>query len=563
MKGKSILSTLALLLLYCTLRSQVYWDWSRSAGTGLNLEAGAAGNELAFDATGNLYMAGAMSTPAVLGTLSMPSFGQNDALIAKYDPMGNPIWAKTIGGIYNDAAKSVVVGPDGSVYVAGFFEGSGNFDGQVLQHFFYSFFVAKLDSGGNYIWIRDGNASGLGNTNSDPIIALACDQLGHLYVTSYCNQNSQLIDTTYVGNPGHTALYLTQLDAATGTMNWIHFKQGGTTGASIGNTGMEIAIDAQGNAVLAASLVRVDTVTNGSGSLTVYDNLVVGKYDAGGNVLWEREYGDTSLYVWGGHPKDIALDATGAIHVAGTFYKYFLLAPPTTAVTGGFTAKLDPADGDVLQARPYVSSNGSVPYIATCDYDGNGHIRNAGTICGTVDMGGVSLTPISTIYDCDNFVASYDTSGTLDWAVRYGYEDFESVRGSALRGNRYAIAGAFNDSIEFSGNVLRGDYFNTYASYAFVACEVIGDLVGGVGEPQAGLQLQLFPNPATTHVAIRADRDLGEYAVDIFAAGGGLAIADAPVVGGRIDVAALPAGAYYLRLRSADLALLQRFVKVE
>lgn len=63
-----------------------------------------------LDATGNLYIAGAMQSFGA---------GGSDALLLKYDAAGNLLWTRTWGGSAADYATAVAVDSFGSVYVTG------------------------------------------------------------------------------------------------------------------------------------------------------------------------------------------------------------------------------------------------------------------------------------------------------------------------------------------------------------------------------------------------------------------------------------------------------------
>ncbi len=58
------------------------------------------------------------------GSLVGTSAGSNDAFVRKYDAAGTVLWTQQFGTSTNDYARSVSVGSDGSVLVAGSTNGS-------------------------------------------------------------------------------------------------------------------------------------------------------------------------------------------------------------------------------------------------------------------------------------------------------------------------------------------------------------------------------------------------------------------------------------------------------
>lgn len=90
--------------------------------------------DLAVADDGSVYVAG-----------DTASFGTKDILLMKYDPDGSVLWARTLGSSDQDGALAVSVGPGGTVYVAGLTNSQGTTGG-------YDALVAKYSSGGNLLW---------------------------------------------------------------------------------------------------------------------------------------------------------------------------------------------------------------------------------------------------------------------------------------------------------------------------------------------------------------------------------------------------------------------------
>ncbi len=125
--------------------------WAKSAG-GPYLEHA---NSVTADALGNAYLAGFFNDYSfTIGstTLINASQGFDEIFVAKYDPYGNVLWAKSASGTQSDDAFSIAVDPTGNVYVAGLFlSATLNFDSNVLTNanpnaIYPDLFLAKLDN---------------------------------------------------------------------------------------------------------------------------------------------------------------------------------------------------------------------------------------------------------------------------------------------------------------------------------------------------------------------------------------------------------------------------------
>ncbi|MEP6749686.1 MAG: SBBP repeat-containing protein, partial [Bacteroidota bacterium] len=88
---------------------------------------------VAVDAAGNVYTTGTylgtVDFDPGSGTFTLGTTGGNqNAFISKLDGSGNFIWAKQLGGLYSVLASAVGVDAGGSVYAAGSFQGTIDFD---------------------------------------------------------------------------------------------------------------------------------------------------------------------------------------------------------------------------------------------------------------------------------------------------------------------------------------------------------------------------------------------------------------------------------------------------
>ena len=121
--------------------------------------------EMAIDDEGCAYL---------VGQTSGFGAGATDALILKYSPEGEVLWAKTWGGEVNERFTGIEVTADGYVYVVGETNsfGAGNDDLLLL----------KCDPEGNLVWAKTwGTAEGYERTDG----GLDVDTEGNIYVCGY------------------------------------------------------------------------------------------------------------------------------------------------------------------------------------------------------------------------------------------------------------------------------------------------------------------------------------------------------------------------------------------
>jgi hypothetical protein len=94
--------------------------WSRSVADADDILSA----DIARDAEGNIYLAGRMEGTAEFDGEALESDGGLDAWIAKFDPLGEFLWAKRFGNFNDQEANSLAVSPEGFAVVGGVFTGS-------------------------------------------------------------------------------------------------------------------------------------------------------------------------------------------------------------------------------------------------------------------------------------------------------------------------------------------------------------------------------------------------------------------------------------------------------
>src|SRR5690606_34352763 len=122
---KKLYFILVLLWSYTLAYTQGHWQWATTpSGAGADM-----GSDVATDKQGNVFVMGTFTGTIHFDTVELVSFGKEDVFLAKYDPQGNFLWAKSAGGPEKDNGRGgkLVVDSEGSAYIGGTFIDSAHF----------------------------------------------------------------------------------------------------------------------------------------------------------------------------------------------------------------------------------------------------------------------------------------------------------------------------------------------------------------------------------------------------------------------------------------------------
>ncbi len=242
-------------------------------------------NSIVADNFGNFYLAGYFFSDSITfdSTILFNSGPYHpNMFIAKYDSIGNVIWAKTTTGYPDDdRAESVAVDNAGNIYVTGLYAGSNSpisFDSITLTNSgapYSDIFIVKYNSNGNALWVK----STIGNTN-DEAYSIVYNNSGSIYVGGSFESNAIIFDSYIIpnSNPGCIGtftcydMFVAKLDATTGipeqTFNSIFLNvepNPFTTTLTIQNTNQKgelIIFDITGKEILHQKTFEAETKIN-------------------------------------------------------------------------------------------------------------------------------------------------------------------------------------------------------------------------------------------------------------------------------------------------------------
>ena len=266
-----------------------------------------------------------------------------------------------------------------------------------------------------YSWMKS-----YGNANVDAVSDLTVDNQGNIYLVGSFSETLSL-DEHSVVSAGNTDFYVAKLNPD-GSLVWI--KSGGSNAVERANA---VAVDADGN-VYVVGLSNDNTSFDGNAfpSRGAKDGFLL-KLDNNGNYQYVRTLGcfnDDNAY-------DVAVDGSGNVLVTGSF-NYALQVGPLSFfqdARGGddaFLVKFD-SDGGILWSMTYAASSHDYGRRLACDnYD---NIFLAGEFKGNLSMGGTNMQSTS---DLNVFLAKFNSSGGVQWAVQRGASGNDSVKALAV-----------------------------------------------------------------------------------------------------------------------------------
>jgi hypothetical protein len=288
--------------------------WSQSLGG-----SSASAWSVAVDSSGDPYVSGRFTGTLAIGSVMLTSAGGNDAFVAKLDPTGTVLWAKSFGGPGDDQGNGIALDATGAAYVTGRFSGTVAFDG---SHSLTSAggtdaFVLKLDPSGNVVY-----ATAAGGSGNDVGIDLAVDGSGQAYVTGYFSGTASF-GSINLTSAGTYAGYIGQLDGS-GNFTWVRPMGGpAATDQSFAQT-QGVAVDSSGHVFATGTFTGTTTFGDsgdGAGATTLTsigptDAFVTSLSAATGQFLWTEQLGGASSHT---HGYGLALDAAGNVYTVGVF----------------------------------------------------------------------------------------------------------------------------------------------------------------------------------------------------------------------------------------------------
>lgn len=337
--------------------------------------------------------------------------GQSDAIIVKFDALGNIVWKKNFGGPSYDNFKGAIATSDGGVIAVGDSQsttgdmtglGKGNIDA----------IMVKYDSLGNVVWKKS-----YGGSQYDHFYSIATNGSDEYFVVGQSSSND--VDLVGLNKGAHDAI-IVKYDSL-GNVLWKKNYGGEAT-----DVFRSVAYTQDGELIVAgdSNSTTLDLVGLNKGD---NDGIIV-KYDATGSVIWKKNYG-------------------------GMYDEYIYSVLETSAKEYIITGFSDSDDQDVLG----LNKGGTDGVVAKFDTTGN--------IVWKKNYGGTSYDYLvsSTIIDNGSLIIG-GYSDSLDQDLKYsniGTND--SLLLEMKMDSSYGIVSKFASNYYYGGSGM--DTFRSIVSY--------------------------------------------------------------------------------------------------
>ena len=359
-------------------------------------------------------------------------------------------WAKSAGGNKDENASSICSDAAGNIYAAGSFWSNLFTIGTTTlvnsnptpTPITEDTYIIKYSGSGNPLWAKSfGSSSG---NESSPV--MTCDPSGNAVIAGFFNNSTLTIGTYTLTNNslyGATDAYLAKYDS-NGNVLWAR-SFGGSNAEGV----FAITSDASGNIFVGGNYGDC-TFTIGTNTITPAgsgNDILLVKYDSGGNPVWVRTAGGPDSE----YPTALTIDASGNLLVTGVFQSTSFALGTYTVSGGGaganaqelFVAKYDNS-GNALWAKSAGGADYETTYAITADASGNS------IVCGSFQSDTVFAGPDTLINEAasfnDPFVIKFDVNGNVLWA-RSG------------KGQGGLTDEAYGVSVDQAGNILLGGFF--------------------------------------------------------------------------------------------------------
>lgn len=369
------------------------------------------GFSVSTDLNGNAIVTGTFASSSITFgsfTLTNNSAGNEDIFVVKYDTNGNVLWAKNAGGAISDQVHSISVDTMGNSFVTGdFLSATMAFGSTIIPG--PGMFIAKYDPMGNILWAKSVlSTNGLRNIG----LSVSADKTGNAFVTGEFKSSTIIFDNDTLSNAsnnGNRDIFLVKYDGV-GNVLWAKNAIGGLLDESSFSVSTDPAGNAFITGYFASDTLFFDAImlTNNNG---LNQQAFIAKYEPNGNAIWARSGHSNNAATGYSISADVNgnIYVTGTFNDTIVFGSTILILP-WTPPGPMFLLKCDP-NGDILCAWDN-ESGGYAQNAVSADRFGNadcvGNFSNNPFVVGSDTF---ALTGQVNVfvgkYRCDNNVG-YD-----------------------------------------------------------------------------------------------------------------------------------------------------------
>jgi hypothetical protein len=531
---------------------------------------------MAFDAAGDLYVAGSFSGSAVFGPDMVQSAGLTDIFLAKWSMAQQRfVWARRAGGAGYEQVGALAVNGS-NIYL------TGSFDGQTTV--LNSYTLTNASAGGNDAFLTKWEASGTGATltwatqfgtlGGESALGLVVDG-AEVYVAGSFTGTDLTIGSTVLTNASFSLINADVFVARfhdnglTPTPQWAVRAGGPDDDSAVGLAGSSQGLYLTGSNV---------------GATTAFGSIMLTgtAQDAKGYLACLRDQGTTGTFAWAerlrgtDHDPVTAIRAEGpAIYLAGTLNS-------TTASFGTFSINnsgfgnsdaylvryTDTGTAGRCNWAQAVGGPGSYDIITALAVN-SGQVYAAGRFTGSATRIGSLTLPNTVPSTADVFVARFAENATgivPVWAERLGGSNYEMAAALAARGRTLYLAATTFGTTATLGSLSIPNPTGFSGGFLAVLDDITLATAPAVALPA---HLQASPNPARGVTTLRLALAAGVPALHLTltdALGRAAHSATVPsaqlAAGYPLDLTGLAPGLYLVRL-SSNSTQLTRWLVVE
>lgn len=339
--------------------------------------------DMALSNNGSLYVTGAfldtLYYETITGLQYITSKGYTDIFFGKMDTLGNWLWMKSYGGIYDDASGALATAGNGEIYLSGSYSDSVSFISGTTPNYTpaYALFTLKFNSLEQEQWIYSTD-----NPATFPVFevkSMCIDKDNGIYIGgNYFDYYGDSVNFQSAGNSFLAANntdydgFLLKLDTA-GTFEWVKAYSTGTNDYID-----KLAFNIANNSVIVSGRAGSDTLDFDPGTLAdslnfssgLFGNYLLSLYPTGQFRWLKQLFADNVAGT--DFVMHIVTDQKGNIHGLSTFQDPLDADPGVGVVSystnsGGasfnaYSLKLDSL-GDYLWSYHYTTAtNGDIAY---------------------------------------------------------------------------------------------------------------------------------------------------------------------------------------------------------
>jgi hypothetical protein len=550
-------------MLFSTFGFAQSYEWAGSIGGSIYDEGGGS---IAIDGGGNCYIAGNFLGTADFdfgpGITSLISAGDYDIFIAKYSANGNCLWAKQLGGYYNEGAGSIAIDSMGNCYITGSYEypdlyslNNDSTNSRPVSN--DEIFFAKFDANGNLLWTKT-----IISPNSDYGFGIALDDFGHLFITGLFSDTADFdlgFGTAILTPIGTSDIFFAKYDTSG---NYIWAK---SIGGTNGEISYAINIDITGNCFITGTFRDSADFDPGIGIAKLFsvgqDDIFFAKYDSAGNYLWAKSIG--SSVSGDEYGTSIALGKVGNCYIAGCYSGTADFDPGVGTVfltpvhfSDIFFAKYD-ANGNYIWAKSIGSYSSDYCRCIALDNSKNCYITGSFSSIADFDpdIGTAILCPVG---DHDIFFAKYDTNGNYIWAENVGSTvgDFGNSISIDSMGNCY-LTGSFQNTADFDPGAGTANLTSVGGQDIFIA--KYSPTIVGIKENIIIDSIIIYPNPTTKNLTIETQQKATIEILNI--EGQIIKTLKSEEKETTIDLSSISSGIYIIKAKTEKGIVVKKFIK--